>query len=338
MLINEVVRATGLTRKAIYYYVDEKLVVPIEDLTNHYKHYSKDDVERLLVIAQLRKMHLTIKEIRTILESPERLDLVLHQACQKQIDEMISLANNIMELNLLLTKLPPNCHLKQLAKTLKDSKGTEGMPNYREHFMELFPGQEGRKYVLFLWEAFLNDSFDTKEQWDAWHEMVEYIDVALESEQLSGYETTYGVLSEEKLEEYYVLRKDYIAHIVDLEGIVFERKVQEIIAFVTGLPNEKRYLRLWNNDFKTLVVPIVCMEEEVIGKLLMIISKNYKEYQEQWEKLVSRLQAYLDSAENHDLVEKITDCMGESSIIVDGKVQKQYLMFLDFFKNSLYLI
>lgn len=338
MLINEVIRVTGLTRKAIYYYVDEKLVTPKEDRTNHYKLYSKEDVERLLVIAQLRKMRFTIREIRAVLEHPERLDLILHQSLKNQINEIVSLTNNIRDLSVLLEKLPPNCRLEQLTKVLKNTEAVENRLTYREHFMKLFPGQEGRRYALLIWEAYLDDSFETQEQWDAWQEMVDYIDLALEADELSGYEAAYGVLSEEKLEEDYILRKNYIANIIELEGMEFERKVQEVITFVASLPDSKRYLRLWNNDFSTLVVPIVRMEEKYIGKLLEIVSNNYIAYQEQWGKIVDRVQQYLERAENEDLKQQIVKCMGESSIIVHGKIEKQYMMFLDFFKHSLYLI
>lgn len=338
MLINEVIRATGLTRKAIYYYVDEKLVMPKEDRTNHYKQYSQEDVERLLVIAQLRKMRLTISEIRAILDSTERLDLILHQSLQNQINEMVNLTNNVRDLSILLEKLPPNCRLDQLTKVLKSCGTAKSELNYREHFMKLFPGQEGRRYALIIWEAFLDDSFETQEQWDAWQEMVDCIDLALETDALSGYEAAYGVLSKEKLEEDYMLRKKYIADIVRLQGITFERKVQEVTVFVTSLPDSKRYLRLWKNDFGTIVVPIVRMEEESIGKLLAVVSNNYIAYQEQWSKITERVQQYLEQPENRDLMEKIVNCMGQSSIIVDGKIKKQYMMFLDFFVHSLYLI
>jgi len=62
MLIHEASKKCGLTRKAIEYYVDQKLVLP-QVLENGYRDYSEEDVETLHKIKLLRQLSVPIEEI-----------------------------------------------------------------------------------------------------------------------------------------------------------------------------------------------------------------------------------------------------------------------------------
>lgn len=67
MLINEVCKITGLTKKAIEYYMEKGLIAPrIEE--NGYRRFDSEDVARLKEISVLRKLGLSIPEIRSVLD------------------------------------------------------------------------------------------------------------------------------------------------------------------------------------------------------------------------------------------------------------------------------
>ncbi len=67
MLINEICKKCRLTKKAIEYYVEQKLVQP-EILENGYRDFSADDVERLKKIAILRRLGLSVQTIKEVLD------------------------------------------------------------------------------------------------------------------------------------------------------------------------------------------------------------------------------------------------------------------------------
>ncbi len=59
MKISEVMKVTGLTKKAIYYFEDEGLISPQKDIENSYRRYSEKDLHRLV---QFVLSHQTIFE------------------------------------------------------------------------------------------------------------------------------------------------------------------------------------------------------------------------------------------------------------------------------------
>ena len=50
MRINEVMKETGLTKKAIYYYENEGLIKPQKDPENNYRNYTEEEVRKLIII------------------------------------------------------------------------------------------------------------------------------------------------------------------------------------------------------------------------------------------------------------------------------------------------
>lgn len=68
MLRKEIQEKTGLTRKSILYYEEKNLINPaIQE--NGYREYSENDLEILKKVSILRKVGLSIEEIKEVLES-----------------------------------------------------------------------------------------------------------------------------------------------------------------------------------------------------------------------------------------------------------------------------
>lgn len=68
MLINEISKKTGLTKKAIDYYTNKGLLEP-KVLENGYREYSEKDLEILGRISVLRKLSIGIDEIKLVLSN-----------------------------------------------------------------------------------------------------------------------------------------------------------------------------------------------------------------------------------------------------------------------------
>ena len=66
MLIKDVSKITSLTKKAIEYYTEQGLISPVI-LENGYRDFSKKDVERLKEISVLRKLGISVEEIKEVL-------------------------------------------------------------------------------------------------------------------------------------------------------------------------------------------------------------------------------------------------------------------------------
>lgn len=68
MLINEVAKVTNMTKRAIKYYEEKKLIFPIKD-KNGYRNYSQKEIDTLNMISLYRKLGISIEDIRILLSS-----------------------------------------------------------------------------------------------------------------------------------------------------------------------------------------------------------------------------------------------------------------------------
>lgn len=66
MYIHEVCKRTGLTKKAVLYYQEKGLIIPVVG-ENGYRIFSEFDVKRLKEIALYRKLGMTLDEIQEIM-------------------------------------------------------------------------------------------------------------------------------------------------------------------------------------------------------------------------------------------------------------------------------
>ncbi len=71
MLIHEVCKKCSLTRKAIEYYMEQKLISPAVQ-KNNYRHFSDEDVAKLKKITALQDISKKLFEI-TILKEKQKL-------------------------------------------------------------------------------------------------------------------------------------------------------------------------------------------------------------------------------------------------------------------------
>lgn len=93
--ISEVSRRTGLTKRAIRYYLEAGLISPriYEKNAKEYRDYSEEDVRLLEAIAGLRRAGFSIEQIRAAIETPERIPALWHEyiASLKELGARISL-------------------------------------------------------------------------------------------------------------------------------------------------------------------------------------------------------------------------------------------------------
>jgi len=108
MLINEASKIANLTKKAIEYYTEQKLIIP-NILDNGYRDFSESDIERLKKISTFRKLGLSTEEIKTVLADKtnntlqkismrKELNVQMEQA-KKAILDQLSCGKNCAQIN-----------------------------------------------------------------------------------------------------------------------------------------------------------------------------------------------------------------------------------------------
>lgn len=165
MLINEVCKKCKLTKKAIEYYVGQKLVQP-EILENGYRNFSISDVERLKKVAILRRLGLSIQSIKEVLDggSPaalyrvsERKRLEIEEEKRKQ-----ELVQHLAE-------------KQDWDYTNSQLEALEKRQSVLERLLNVFPGYYG-KYISLHFALYLNEPIVSAEQQEEFETVIGFLD------------------------------------------------------------------------------------------------------------------------------------------------------------------
>ncbi|MEL7602334.1 MAG: MerR family transcriptional regulator [Bacillota bacterium] len=166
MLMSDVCRETGLTRKAIEYYIEQGLLSP-GMRENGYRVFDMADAERLRKIAALRALNVGIAHIREILSgSADALRRAAHEAAL--------MAEDADKKHALLERLANGASYMEVAG---DIAALENKRTILQKLLGAFPGYYGQAFSLHF-AAFLNEPITTQEQKQAYDTIVEYLDRA----------------------------------------------------------------------------------------------------------------------------------------------------------------
>ena len=184
MKMNQVMKETGLTKKAIYYYENEGLIRPAKEPGNNYRVYTDEDVKKLIKISILRRLDVPIKSIGEILSNAVPIKDILREQLVLTNYKINVLLQNKMVLNKLITKDIEETDFTtdtlkvfdlELDKIILDS-------GYLGKELELiFPGTLGKLFAVF-YNNFLHVQLDTPEKMAAWSELIQKLDEMQEIE------------------------------------------------------------------------------------------------------------------------------------------------------------
>lgn len=163
MLINEAARKCGITKKAVQYYVEQGLVDP-KVLENGYRDFSEEDTKVLKRVVLYRKLGLSIREIRRVLEDRGEISGIFYQReleleqekTKQEWLKRLAAGEAIEDLEPEIDPLSSNTIIIQ-------------------KLGELFPGYYG-KIIRLHFSRYLTGKVETEEQKRAFHQIIEFFD------------------------------------------------------------------------------------------------------------------------------------------------------------------
>ncbi|PID82270.1 MAG: MerR family transcriptional regulator [Clostridiales bacterium] len=165
MFIKEVVGKTGLTKKAVIYYISKGLISP-ETLENGYRNFSKEDIEKLEKISILRSLGIGIQDIKEIISSNSN-EILQKISVQKEIEnELEAKKQNIIK---------SLCEGKKLEDVKKEIETLNAKKSILERMLDSFPGYYGR-FISLYFSRFLNEPVESEEQEKALSDMIDFLD------------------------------------------------------------------------------------------------------------------------------------------------------------------
>ena len=264
MKINEVMKETGLTKKAIYYYENEGLIKPRKDPNNNYRNYTKEEVRKLIVINILRRLDVPIKAIGDIIVNSVSMKDVLKEQLIITNQKINILFQNKKIMNDLISEdiEERDFSFNTLKKFNHDLDIlSEGSGQVGRELERIFPGTLGKTFAIF-YGNYLNVPLDTERKVSAWNELIRRLD---EMKEIDFPEDI-----EKIVEELYCnIDEDEIAQSMILT------KEEALVGYYANPENQKLidgYYKL-----QSFVVSNLDMFKE-IGNYISIINDDYNKY------------------------------------------------------------
>ena len=163
MLINEVAKQCGITKKAVQYYVEQHMVNPYI-LENGYKDFTAEDVEIIKRIVLYRRLGLSIPDIKKVLEKKDNVKSILYQRTLDMEREKIR--------HSILKKIAEGEFVENLSSEINEINSKSVII---KRLLDLFPSYYG-KFISLNFSRYLTEPIETEEQKNAFQEIIEFFD------------------------------------------------------------------------------------------------------------------------------------------------------------------
>jgi len=164
MMIHEVLSRTGLTRKAVEYYIEQGLICP-KAKENGYREFSEADVSRLKAISAYRRLDISVSQIKEILDGNAQTiecALIRHRFTVRRM----------MKKEELLERLLHGAHADEI---LPELDALEAGKSIADRLLGAFPGYMGRYFALHF-SHFLSSPIENETQLEAYGTIVRWLD------------------------------------------------------------------------------------------------------------------------------------------------------------------
>lgn len=168
MLINKACQECKLTKKAIAYYEQQGFVHP-QVSENGYRHFCEEDIAKLKEVAMLRKLGLSLLQIKSVLSSGDKV-----QALQEVKSEMKAALNQLsIGLDCLDFLIETDYNVEESAAFIEckfDETAT-----IKEKLLQAFPDQYGT-FVSIHFGKFLGGKVDSPQKKMAYQNILQFFD------------------------------------------------------------------------------------------------------------------------------------------------------------------
>jgi len=292
MLIKDVCKECKLTKKAVEYYERQGLISPkIEN--NGYRNYSDEDISALKLIGVLRKLGISIAEIKEILSSTNRTAKLIKIKYRRDLDIEKNTAKQKC-----LERLIKNYDMEQAIIDIED---IEKHFTIKEKLLQAFPGGYGMLLCIHF-GPFLNGKIDTKEKEEAYNKVIEYLDNVQEIEFTKELEELLeqSLIQLEELKEIDMkkINSSLIESIENVDKYLEENK--ETIEKYFEYVNSDEYKNSPAYKMKQLLLEFQQQSGyyDIFIENLKILSDLYREY---YEKLQVANKAFLEKYPHADI-------------------------------------
>ncbi|MGL5151458.1 MAG: MerR family transcriptional regulator [Clostridium sp.] len=328
MKLQDVLTATGLGKKAIYFYIKEKLIDPSKNIQNGYYDFSEQDMQRLKVIVNLRKMGMPISDIKEVFQYPTMTNYFIHRQINNIKNNIYEQVNQLKVSYDMIEGLAINAQPKELIfsadKVFKNNINAETLIEYH------FPSSDCRLVAILLLAPFTNIEFSDYNNF-LWDKITNELKIQLQSNLINLKKLIYS-LTPEQIKEVTVKQFSIFQEITDAkEEDLYKYEdmyYKECLEICENVYLQER----WKHIYKPVIIPAISFFRGDVNKFISQSNPKYKQYCKNIDIIASNLLNRL--IEDKEVLDKLFKVLDYKLDIKDYKYAE--LMCLCSFKNSMY--
>lgn len=315
MRIHDVCEITNLTKKAIYFYIDEGLLEPKRDKHNNYLDFSNKDVERLKVINILRQLELPISKIKDLLDHPSMANFFLHEQLNLSRQNLLKNISLVRSLNCILNHIPPQYSFDDLLNIRCSVFDTT--KEDIDFLNVLSPNKDARMIAIIVWSSFLN--VETSEyRLFLWDKIIYQANIDLSNSLHYVAQVLYNLDPAEIEED---ARKRYrLSHeIISVEDEDLSMWINFMHNKLIKLSKDSDLQAYWDINYDKVLIPLLDYINGNMQKLVIEYNHDYQIFLDKMELLNQKINDLLLNGELHPLYLELQSKLNHKFDIINHK-------------------
>lgn len=270
MRIHDVIKSTGLKKRTIHFYIDEKLISPEVNMKNGYFEFSDEDVNHLKLISQLRKADFSISDIRTMIQYPGTLHFYLQTKTEELNRELDLMKLKIEAIENLEKGLPIIVTYEDMLKKVVDAKFPDkGETDYKNTI-----DHDAVFVSYYLWGTFLQGIAMTEYRQYLWEKALKAMK-SCDEKSIRDLRKYLDLLPGNELDREFERRYAYIKEITDLSPSDYGDYVDHMKEKLIMALNDVRYIEKWCSSYYEYTLPSTSLFDSEVNILIGELSPAF---------------------------------------------------------------
>ena len=306
MRIQQVIRKSGLSKRAIHHYIKEKLITPAVDPGNGYYIFSDEDIRRLTVIRLLRALNLSVADIRNILDYPKTANYYLTKVL-RETDKLKILAAWKEECaEGILEGLDQESTWEQLYRQVEKAP----LPPGKDILKDVPGAIDARMLSLYLLGNYVYDLEMTEYRRYLWSKLLKYIATPQNKHLIPICEFLYS-LDSQKIQEVFVQRNNHMDYIASLTPKLYEEYVDYMAETIHRHIRDPIWVKSWKRAYEPYLLPSIMFYVSPASELMKELSPRFSSYVKNINICCAKLRGYLlNMPEGQPLLKEMQQCIG----------------------------
>lgn len=305
MRTRDVMNKTGLTKKAIHYYIQEQLIYPTSSDNGYYK-FSDKDIDTLKAISKMRQLDFSVEDIRSILEHPEMMGFLMTKQQKYLRQKKAALEWQTVCLNELTFALGGTRSRELLFQKLEGQVSSIQSLD-KESLIDLIDAEVLANY---FWGCFIDDQAMTEYQRFLWERLKKTI-IQNQTEKICKLCNTILTFNHNEISDVVYPYKQIFEAVAGLDESDYPAYVDGMISKVKIFLNNKVLVQDWCERYDTFYEPCSDFFDGAPAEIMREFSPTFNRYQKNVNRCCAMLIAYLDSDSGKGLKEELYARLGQ---------------------------